>query len=72
MPSDVDFYRGVRESNECLCGKAKKPGFLFCYGCNADLPEDIKKGLHWKKPDDESFASQFEACHKWLSEYVWD
>lgn len=42
------FY--VREllSEECACGRIKKPWFAFCFKCYNSLPKDLQNGLFQK------------------------
>jgi len=44
--SDKKFYWQELQSDECLCGRYKKPGRSFCYRCYHELPEDMRRALY--------------------------
>lgn len=62
--TDIKFYSGVLKSNECQCGKAKKPRFAFCYSCFQKLPAIYKRGLYSSIND--GFPEAYEAAHRYL------
>jgi hypothetical protein len=65
----VNDYARALASNECACGKDKKPGYAFCYGDYAALPDKMKRAL-WKRIG-QGFEEAYEAAIKWLEENVW-
>ena len=65
--SDKSFYINLKASEECLCGKEKKPGFPFCYLCYKELPDDLKKALYNKF----GFKEAVDEAVKHLQSEVW-
>ena len=57
---DLDFYRKMRQSNECICGRGKQPGMWFCFRCYKSLPGDMRRAL-WGVMDSEVFEAYDEA-----------
>lgn len=47
-----------RESDECRCGRRKKPGNAFCYWCTDELPFNMRREL--EKPVGDGFEAAFE------------
>jgi hypothetical protein len=43
---DFKFYATELKSEECFCGKTKKPRMSFCYRCYKSLPGDMQKDLY--------------------------
>ena len=54
---DLKFYREMRRSNECICGRGKQPGMWFCYKCYKSLPADMQRALYGPMSQDT-----MEAC----------
>lgn len=48
IEKDKRFYVSELESEECQCGKPKKSGYSFCYGCYSSLPFEMQQAL-WKR-----------------------
>lgn len=44
--SDVGFYARELRSEECQCGRRKKPGQSLCLTCFKRLPLDLRKRLY--------------------------
>jgi len=57
---DLDFYRKIKMSNECLCERGKQPGMWFCYKCHKSLPADMQRAL-WGAMGPEMFAAYDDA-----------
>ena len=62
--SDINFFKSVKELNECACGEYKIVGFLFCYGCFMTIPFDMKTGL--LKGSQLERQEAYEKAHKYL------
>lgn len=58
---DLNFYRQMRRSNECICGRGKQPGMWFCFLCYKSLPADMQRTL-WGVMDSEVFEAYGEAA----------
>jgi len=43
---DIKFYIKELNSDECQCGKPKKPGRSLCYKCYSSLPRDMQRDLY--------------------------
>ena len=43
---DVRFYLQELQSEECQCGRWKKPGYSFCFICYRRLPRDMQRALY--------------------------
>ena len=56
-------------SEECLCGKAKKRQYSFCYSCYRELPGDMQKALYGRIG--EGYEEAFEEAVKYLEVNVW-
>jgi len=65
----VGDYARILASNECACGKEKKPRYAFCYGCYQELPDKMRRAL-WSLIR-RGFEEAYEAAVKWLEENVW-
>lgn len=63
---DLDFYRKMKKSNECLCERPKQPGMWFCYKCYKSLPADMQMAL-WGAMDSEMFEA-YNAAVKYLGD----
>src|SRR4030042_6979323 len=74
----VGNYARILASNECACGKEKKPRYAFCYGCYQELPDKMQRDL-WKRFYSKEYQSRmgygfeeaYEAAVKWLDENIW-
>lgn len=58
---DLNFYREMRYSNECICGRGKQPGMWFCYKCYKSLPVDMQRAL-WGMMEAAVFEAYDEAA----------
>ncbi len=67
---DAQFLLKELRSNECACGKPKKSGNSFCYGCYSSLPEDLQKKLYRRFGD--GYEEAYEEAHGWLTTWEWD
>ena len=47
MTSD-NFYLNQFLSDECQCGRSKRPRHSFCFKCYKQLPDDMQKAL-WRR-----------------------
>jgi len=65
--SDKSFYVNLKASEECLCGREKKPPFPFCYLCYKELPADMKKAIYQKGGIEEAI----DEAVKYLQSEVW-
>lgn len=63
------WYLRELMSNECLCGKEKKPKYSFCYGCYKALPDEMQTLLY--ALIGQGYEGNFEEAVKWLEENVW-
>ncbi len=43
---DYEFYLKELKSDQCQCGKYKKPGRSLCWKCYQSLPGDLQKDLY--------------------------
>lgn len=41
----ADFYVKELMSDECACGRSKKPRYSFCFSCYKSLPEHMQYDL---------------------------
>ena len=59
-------YLAALMSNECHCGRPKKPGKSFCYACykslRSDLQHDLYSRIAW------GYEAAYEAAVKYLEE----
>jgi len=67
--TDQAFYIQSLASNECLCGRPKKPRNTFCYQCYQALPAEMQKALYLRLGDGYEEAVD-EACQH-LQQEVW-
>jgi len=51
MGKDFRFYASELKSDECQCGRTKKPKMSFCYICYKSLPADMQKALYQRIGD---------------------
>ncbi len=63
--TDRAFYIKELGSEECQCGKPKKRGFSFCYGCYFSLPKDTRRDLYQKLG--EGYEAAYEAAVAFLT-----
>ena len=61
---DWKFYVDGLNSEECACGRAKKPGYSFCLWCYRRLPRDMQRDLY--EPLGQGYERAYEAAVKWL------
>lgn len=66
---DLKFYLNALKSEECLCGRAKKPNNSFCFRCYKALPADMQKALYRRMGDGYEEAVD-DACG-YLQTEVW-
>lgn len=66
---DLKWYVEEFLSEECLCGRPKKPRFSFCYRCYKALPGDIQRRLY--RMIGYGYEEAFEEGVKWLEQNVW-
>lgn len=45
---DRAFYIQELRSEDCTCGRPKRPGFSFCYGCFQSLASSTRRDLYQK------------------------
>jgi len=60
------FYVNMLKSDECICGRWKRPKMAFCYQCYKRMPRDIQLALY------NRIGAGFEAAYneavKWLDD----
>lgn len=61
-----NHYLNELMSNECLCGRDKKPGKSFCYSCYKNLPADLQMDLYCRMGD--GYEEAYDAAIKWLED----
>ena len=66
---DQLWYRRELQSNECLCGREKRPNHSFCYPCYTALPGDMREALYHRIGG--GYEEAFEEAHTWLEETIW-
>ena len=67
MPEpDWKFYFEELMSDECACGRPKKPKFSFCYTCYRKLPHDMKRALYRRLH--EGYEAAYDAAYAYLNE----
>jgi hypothetical protein len=62
---DFKFYATELKSEECFCGKTKKPRMSFCYRCYKSLPGDMQKDLY--QPLGNGYEEAYEEAVAWLT-----
>jgi hypothetical protein len=67
--SDLKFYTGMLRSEECLCGRGKKPNNTFCYRCYSKLPADMQRDLYLRMGD--GYEAAVDAACGHLQTEVW-
>lgn len=66
---DVEFYQQELESNECVCGRDKKPGHAFCYKCWSQIEDKkLQQKLSCVQRNPVLFAAVYEECYMELRE----
>lgn len=65
-PEKARFYLYELQSEECQCGRAKKPGRSFCYKCYSSLPRETQRGLYSRIG--AGYEEAYEEAVAWLSE----
>lgn len=63
------FYFNELMSNQCACGKAKKSGRSFCYGCFIALSRDLRQALYQRIGG--GYEEAYEEAVGCLEENVW-
>ena len=63
---ELKFYRDMRRSNECLCGRGKQPGMWFCFRCYKQLPVEIQRELFGAMTQD--MIDAYELAAKYLND----
>lgn len=66
---DQTWYLRELQSNECLCGKEKKPKYSFCYACYKALPDEMQTQLYARIG--QGYERNFEEAVKWLEQNRW-
>ena len=66
MQDELDFYRKMKKSNECICERGKQPGMWFCFRCYKSLPADMQMAL-WGAMGPEMFEA-YNAAVKYLGD----
>jgi len=66
MDKDQQFYIEEFESEECQCGRSKRPTNAFCFMCYSSLPSDMQKAL-WQKIGD-GFEQAYDEALKYLND----
>ena len=61
---DRIWYIKEFKSNECTCGKTKRPGSSFCYTCFKALPSTYQHALYLKMGD--GYEEAYEDAVEWL------
>jgi len=61
---DYNFYLKELGSDQCQCGKSKKPGKSLCWHCYRALPKEMQRDLYL--PLREGYVDAYEAAVKWL------
>jgi hypothetical protein len=69
LDDDRLWYIRMLQSNECLCGREKKPRHAFCYACYSALPGDVAALLYAQIG--QGYEPNFEEAVKWLQENRW-
>jgi len=64
--ADKKFWLDNFKSTECLCGKSKKPRFVFCYKCFWELTKELRNGLYSRVG--QGFFGACEEAYKYLKE----
>ena len=67
---DTKWYLKEFKSNECACGRSKKPRFSFCYQCYIELPDDMQKALYRKFMN--GYEEAYDDAFGWLKEWEWE
>jgi hypothetical protein len=63
--NDMDWYKRMFQSNECLCGRTKHRAIAFCERCMKLVPEDIAEDLVKIGPD---YPAAYEAAGRILDD----
>ena len=61
---DWKWYFDELMSDECLCGRSKKPSHSFCYRCFKTLPNDMQRDLYSR------IGYGYEAAYESAFEYL--
>jgi len=70
MPDkDTQFYLKELMSEECACGKPKKPRYSFCYRCYSELPRTLKNRLYDYVGD--GYEQAYDESIEYLEINIW-
>lgn len=66
--TDKDMMWYVRElqSGECQCGRTKKKGKSFCWGCYDALPGHLQRDLYCTVGNE--YEQAYDEAVKWLNQ----
>ena len=59
------FYEEARKSVECHCGRDKREGYAFCYGCYRKLPKETQRELS-RRVIDHDWATAYNDAVLWI------
>ena len=62
--SDWGFYIEEFRSEECFCGREKRPKHSFCFSCYKKLPKEMQRAL-WRHFG-RGYEQAYEAAHEYL------
>lgn len=62
--AEFSFYVDQLRSEQCYCGRPKRYGYPFCYGCYTALPQGLMERVAVRLP--EGFDLAFEEAVKEL------
>ena len=62
---DRKFYLDTLRSNECQCGKGKKPRYSLCWGCYHELPRELQIALY--KPIGNGYEDAYDEAVIYLN-----
>lgn len=61
---DAKFLLEELKGEECQCGKYKKSGNSFCYGCYSSLPNNLQRSLYRR------FGNGYEEAYEEAIEHL--
>jgi len=62
---EIQFYIKELRSEQCQCGRPKKPGRSFCYWCYSSLPREMQRDLYQSIGD--GYEAAYEEAVAWLN-----
>jgi hypothetical protein len=66
MPDlDTQFYIDELMSEECQCGRPKKPRHSFCWQCYSSLPKTMQQALYQHIM--EGYEEAYDEAIRWLN-----